>query len=499
MIGRVVLVGGILVLLFIPYLLWGTGLQTARSQSRLRQEFEATQRQLGNPTVCRRSSRTTDRPRFRWLPHWQIHRSARRSASSPSPRSGSRWSWSRGPAPPSWRRARATTRATPLPGQAGNVAIAGHRTTYLHPFYNLNLLVPGDSIVIDTVQGIFLYHVLTSVAVSPTDVAVAAPTPTPTLTLTTCNPRYSAAQRLVVHAALVGAPSSATHTAAAASRPPSSSATRRPSSPRSPTTTGQGHPLGTGRGHHHHRHLVGSAGRRAGRRAWWWSSGRWPGWWSSSTSSAPSPRSCRPATDPSASHRSGRAGSGISRIGQAGRRESVTCARPGPDSEWRGCVARPGAGIRRRPTSRLRRWTVRRRRMSSAPATRATPPMTASSSTSAPVKGRLDVPPRSAAGRRGHRSRPRIAPVFGRVCEPPATVGTTTGQLGVTGVIDGVTVAPGVVGQLGAAAPAMPGDQRHRSHCQPRHDDQASCPHHDRLPSTGDPVCPSISPSNRSV
>jgi sortase A len=48
---------------------------------------------------------------------------------------------------------------------------------------------------------------------------VVAPTPTPTLTLTTCNPRYSAAQRLVVHAALVGsalaghpttAPSSAT-------------------------------------------------------------------------------------------------------------------------------------------------------------------------------------------------------------------------------------------------------------------------------------------------
>ncbi len=39
--------------------------------------------------------------------------------------------------------------------------------------------------------------------VDPTDVAVVDPTPTPTLTLTTCNPRYSASQRLVVHAALV--------------------------------------------------------------------------------------------------------------------------------------------------------------------------------------------------------------------------------------------------------------------------------------------------------
>ncbi len=32
---------------------------------------------------------------------------------------------------------------TPLPGETGNVAIAGHRTTYLHPFYNLNELVPA--------------------------------------------------------------------------------------------------------------------------------------------------------------------------------------------------------------------------------------------------------------------------------------------------------------------------------------------------------------------
>ena len=43
---------------------------------------------------------------------------------------------------------------TPLPGEAGNVAIAGHRTTYLHPFYNLNELVPGDAIDILTVQGL---------------------------------------------------------------------------------------------------------------------------------------------------------------------------------------------------------------------------------------------------------------------------------------------------------------------------------------------------------
>jgi sortase A len=92
---------------------------------------------------------------------------------------------------------------TPLPGEAGNAAIAGHRTTYLHPFYNLNELNTGDPIFITTTQGAFQYDVTSSQAVSPTDVSVVDDTWSPELTLTTCNPRYSASQRLVVHAALV--------------------------------------------------------------------------------------------------------------------------------------------------------------------------------------------------------------------------------------------------------------------------------------------------------
>jgi sortase A len=204
MIGRVVLVGGILVLLFIPYLLWGTGLQTARSQSRLRQEFAATQRTIGQqvslhpidphrgPTPVEVAPPLPDPPLGSAVGVIAI------------PKIGLSMVVVEGTGTAQLEAGPGHYPSTPLPGEAGNVAIAGHRTTYLHPFYNLNLLVPGDSIVIDTVQGLFLYHVLTSMAVSPTDVAVTDPTPTPTLTLTTCNPRYSAAQRLVVHAALVG-------------------------------------------------------------------------------------------------------------------------------------------------------------------------------------------------------------------------------------------------------------------------------------------------------
>jgi sortase A len=105
---------------------------------------------------------------------------------------------------------------TPLPGQAGNVAIAGHRTTWGHPFYSLDALIPGDKIYLVTASGTFTYTVTGSQNVAPTDLAVLDPTRTPTLTLTTCTPRYSAAQRLVVTAVLTrsatASPSSTTST-----------------------------------------------------------------------------------------------------------------------------------------------------------------------------------------------------------------------------------------------------------------------------------------------
>jgi len=91
---------------------------------------------------------------------------------------------------------------TPLPGEQGNAAIAGHRTTYGAPFYNLDELAPGDPIVITTVQGTFTYRVTKTVIVTPSDTSVVDNTTTPELTLTTCNPRYSATQRLVVVATL---------------------------------------------------------------------------------------------------------------------------------------------------------------------------------------------------------------------------------------------------------------------------------------------------------
>ncbi len=84
----------------------------------------------------------------------------------------------------------------------GTVAIAGHRTTYLHPFFNLDKMRVGDPITLETEYGTFHYRV-TKVAVYPEATAGVALTQTkePTLVLTTCNPRYSASERLIVYAA----------------------------------------------------------------------------------------------------------------------------------------------------------------------------------------------------------------------------------------------------------------------------------------------------------
>jgi sortase A len=87
--------------------------------------------------------------------------------------------------------------------ETGRVGIAGHRTTYLAPFWSLNELRPGDRIVLATEYGIFDYRVARIVVtppsgILPSGVSVLRQTVDPSLVLTTCNPRFSASTRLVV-------------------------------------------------------------------------------------------------------------------------------------------------------------------------------------------------------------------------------------------------------------------------------------------------------------
>jgi sortase A len=120
---------------------------------------------------------------------------------------------------------------TAMPGQQGNVAFAGHRVGRGSPFLDLDQLRPGDPVVVETADAWFVYRVLGDPAtgsftsdpsgipgqeiVRPTDVSVISPTPGGPaagpasgayLTLTTCHPKFSARQRLIIHARLDGAP-----------------------------------------------------------------------------------------------------------------------------------------------------------------------------------------------------------------------------------------------------------------------------------------------------
>ncbi|HEX7167271.1 MAG TPA: sortase [Acidimicrobiales bacterium] len=94
---------------------------------------------------------------------------------------------------------------TPLPCEAGNVAIAGHRTTYGRPFSNLDRMRNGDLVVLETPIGTCTYKITREpFIISPKDVSVVANDPSKhLLTLTTCHPKGSARQRLIVQATLV--------------------------------------------------------------------------------------------------------------------------------------------------------------------------------------------------------------------------------------------------------------------------------------------------------
>lgn len=210
--GRLLIAGGVLLLLFVAYQLWGTGLKEASSQHALKRQFDKALAHSDNPTVSNGTNGSSPSP----TDSSSSAGGSQNQAAPPPPPAGHAVGILKIPAidlekvvvegvgESDLREGPGHYPQTPLPGQPGNAAIAGHRTTYGAPFYRLNELVAGNSILITTTQGAFRYVVQRQMVVNPGDVAVVGPTPGNHLTLTTCTPRYSAAQRLVVVAALAG-------------------------------------------------------------------------------------------------------------------------------------------------------------------------------------------------------------------------------------------------------------------------------------------------------
>ena len=91
---------------------------------------------------------------------------------------------------------------TPLPGERGTVAIAGHRTTYGAPFRHIDDLERGQRIILSMPYGRFVYRVEKTQIVDDSALWITDPVGYNRLVLSACHPLYSAAQRLVVFARL---------------------------------------------------------------------------------------------------------------------------------------------------------------------------------------------------------------------------------------------------------------------------------------------------------
>jgi sortase A len=221
-IGRFMMRAGVLVLLFVAYQLWGTGLATNRAQDRLEDEFAAQLAQV-DTTLPPGTAPTTSTTQVPTTPPGDI----------PPPEQGDPVGRIEIPAigvdfialqgvDLKWlKEGPGHFPQTPLPGQPGNVALAGHRTTYAAPFNRLDELQPGDEITFETVQGTFTYRVDAHetapgeppsghFVVKPTQIEILDQDGTNRVTLVACNPKYSARERIVVTATLETPPAAAT-------------------------------------------------------------------------------------------------------------------------------------------------------------------------------------------------------------------------------------------------------------------------------------------------
>jgi sortase A len=89
---------------------------------------------------------------------------------------------------------------TALPGQVGNVVVAGHRVTNTRPFYDLDRLRPGDHLVFTMADGAtWTYRLTRTEIVDDSALHIVNQTPARTATLFACHPKHSAAQRIVAH------------------------------------------------------------------------------------------------------------------------------------------------------------------------------------------------------------------------------------------------------------------------------------------------------------
>ncbi|HAP75658.1 MAG TPA: hypothetical protein DCR14_06195 [Acidimicrobiaceae bacterium] len=216
-IGKALITLGLLMFGFVGYQLWGTGLETARAQNSLDDEWAeklasttsstlpastttvATTVQPGDTTTSTTSTlpvAPNEPPPTRGEGIFKLR----------IPKIDIDYMVVSGVRVDDLKKGPGHFRESVMPGQLGNSAVAGHRTTYGAPFFDLDQLEPGDLITVETLTGTYVYEVTGSEIVSPADYAKVVPTVDPTvatLTLATCHPAYTARERLIVYSRLV--------------------------------------------------------------------------------------------------------------------------------------------------------------------------------------------------------------------------------------------------------------------------------------------------------
>lgn len=206
--GELMMTAGAVVVLFIVYQLWVTGLFQARTQERLHNELART---WSAPTDPSADSPGLNAPAAGTGPPSSAELSGPLAVLRiPAFGAGYAPVVVEGVSTADLKLGPGHYPGTAFPGEIGNFVLSGHRTTYGAPFSRLDELKPGAPIVVEMKEVYFTYLVTGSEVVSPNQVDVIAPVPSqpdaaPTkalMTVVTCHPKFSAASRLIVFAEL---------------------------------------------------------------------------------------------------------------------------------------------------------------------------------------------------------------------------------------------------------------------------------------------------------
>src|SRR4051794_13490528 len=226
---------GGLILLFVVYQLWGTGIRERQAQDRLERRFNALVADTADSgdTIGSGSSSSSDASTTTSTPGGTTTTATVPAVTAPAealaiaegdpvgkidvPKIGLTAYLVQGVAVDDLKEGPGHYPETPFPGQKGNVAVAGHRTTYGAPFANVDDLALGDTVTVTTVQGTFTYEVFDPdpdpaagpqpwKIVTPDQVEVLNDFGDNRITLTACHPKYDLSHRIVVTAKLKGTP-----------------------------------------------------------------------------------------------------------------------------------------------------------------------------------------------------------------------------------------------------------------------------------------------------